>query len=231
MAKPYDRISPSSQRGVITGTAAIVALAWLVYVVDRRAWPRVALPIVVSALGALNVAITLWQPRLKRRTVRLMQRHVLNPMIRALLRLRLNPMGVMLLQTRGRRSGQHRLTPVGAGARHGEVWVVAEHGRRAAYVANLEADPRIRVMITRLGRRHWHHAIATIEPDDDVLARQHWIAGWNPLRWLNVALVRCLGAEMTSVRIVLLPATSGVAAEAAAAVGKPEPLRGGLTGS
>jgi hypothetical protein len=31
-------------------------------------------------------------------------------------------------------------------------WIVAEHGRRANYVRNIEANPRVRV---RVGRR-WH---------------------------------------------------------------------------
>lgn len=170
---------------------------------DRDAWPGIVLPIAFTVVGVLNVVVTLYRPQVKVAAVRLVQRHVINPAIRGLLHVRLNPMGVMLLQTRGRRSGLPRVTPVGTGLRDGRIWVVAEHGRRAGYVRNLEADPRVRVMLTRLGSRSWHDAVATVEPADDPLARQRWIAGWNPLRWLNVAIVRFLGAELVSVRIDL----------------------------
>ena len=206
MTEPYERITTRTRRGVLSGTVVIVALTWLVYSLDRQAWPGIALPAAVSVLGALNLGFTRWRPRAKVAAIRAVQRTLLNPAIRALLRLRFNPLGVMLVQTTGRRSGRARMTPVGAGIRDGQIWVVAEHGRRAAYVRNLEADPHVRVMLTRGGRQRWYDAVAMVDAADDVLARQRWIAGWNPLRWLNVAIVRCLGAEMVSVRLELVTA-------------------------
>jgi len=48
-----------------------------------------------------------------------------------------------ILETTGRRSGVPRRTPVGNGLDGDTFWIVAEHGRRAAYVRNLPAEPRV----------------------------------------------------------------------------------------
>ena len=58
--------------------------------------------------------------------------------------------GTAILETVGRRSGQPRRTPVTDGLDGDTFWIVAEHGRGAAYVRNIEANPRVRV---RIGRR------------------------------------------------------------------------------
>src|ERR687886_1520932 len=70
------------------------------------------------------------------------------------------PPGVAILETTGRRSGRPRHTPVGNGLAKGTntFWLVAEYGRRAQYVRNIEADPRVRV---RIGRR-WRTGTAHV---------------------------------------------------------------------
>lgn len=87
------------------------------------------------------------------------------------LRVGLAPGTYVLLETTGRRTGQLRVTPV-AGSLDGDTyWLVAEHGADAAYVKNLTAQPRVRVLV----RRQWRSGRATSLPNDDALARRKWI--------------------------------------------------------
>jgi F420H(2)-dependent quinone reductase len=65
------------------------------------------------------------------------QRFTINPLMRLLLRIGVNPLGVAILETRGRRSGQPRRTPVGNGRTGTTFWIIAEHGTHAGYVRNL----------------------------------------------------------------------------------------------
>ena len=53
--------------------------------------------------------------------------------------------GTALLETKGRRTGQPRVTPVTNGLDDDRFWIVTEHGLRANYVRNLLADPHVRV--------------------------------------------------------------------------------------
>jgi deazaflavin-dependent oxidoreductase (nitroreductase family) len=132
----------------------------------------------------------------KRRFVRALQVHVLNPPVRALAARGLAP-SVALLETTGRRSGEPRRTPVTNGLERGTdtFWLVAEHGRKAAYVRNIVADPRVRV---RIGRR-WRSGVAHVLDEDDPIARQR------TLPRLNSIAVRTLGSELVTVRIDLDP--------------------------
>jgi deazaflavin-dependent oxidoreductase (nitroreductase family) len=132
----------------------------------------------------------------KRRFVRALQVHVLNPPVRALAARGLAP-SVALLETTGRRSGELRRTPVTNGLQRGTdtFWLVAEHGRKAAYVRNIAADPHVRV---RIGRR-WRSGVAHVLDDDDPIARQR------TLPRLNSIAVRTLGSELVTVRIDLDP--------------------------
>ena len=100
-----------------------------------------------------------------------------------------------LLETTGRRSGEPRRNPVGNGLIGDTFWIVAEHGRRAQYVKNIMADPRVRVRVN--GR--WRSGTAHLIPDDDTRARQ------KTLRRFNAALVRTAGTELMTVRIDLDP--------------------------
>src|SRR4051812_23332499 len=73
------------------------------------------------------------------------------------------PRGWALLETTGRRSGVPRRVPVGDGLRGGSFWIVAEHGRHADYVRNIERDPRVRVKV----RGRWRAGRAHILPGED----------------------------------------------------------------
>src|ERR671929_419342 len=100
---------------------------------------------------------------LKRRWSRFASVRLLNPVMRRALEAGLVPRGWALLETTGRRSGQPRRVPVGDGLRGERFWIVAEHGRHADYVRNIEADPRVRVKV----RGRWRTGIAHVLPDED----------------------------------------------------------------
>src|SRR4051812_6283776 len=102
----------------------------------------------------------------KRRLSKLITVRIVNPLARFALEHARVP-GTALLETTGRRSGQPRRVAVGDGLRGEAFWIVAEHGRRADYVRNLEADPRVRVK----ARGRWRTGTAHILEDDDPLAR------------------------------------------------------------
>jgi deazaflavin-dependent oxidoreductase (nitroreductase family) len=139
----------------------------------------------------------------KLRLVRALQRHVFNPPIKLLFRLGVVPPGYALLETVGRRSGLPRQTPVGDGLIGDTFWIVAEHGLRAAYIRNLQADPRVRVQVRRGRRTVWRTGIAQVLPDDDPRERQRQLARTSLNRRLNAFVVRAAGTELATVRIDL----------------------------
>lgn len=121
---------------------------------------------------------------------------MLNPPIKALAARGLVPT-VALLETTGRRSGEPRRTPVSKGLDRATdtFWIVAEFGRKAAYVRNIEADPHVRI---RIGRR-WRSGTATVLNGDDPRARQHHMSK------LNGAAVRAMGTDLLTIRVDLDP--------------------------
>jgi deazaflavin-dependent oxidoreductase (nitroreductase family) len=129
----------------------------------------------------------------KRRISTFLSVRLFNPLVRAAARAGLPLFGIAILETRGRRTGQARRTPVGGAVAGDTVWVVAEHGRRAAYVLNLEADPRVRILL----RRRWRTGIARVVPEDDPVARLRMLPR------IHAASVRAMGSELLSVRIDL----------------------------
>ena len=131
----------------------------------------------------------------KRRLVTALQVKLLNPPIRALAARGLLP-GIALLETTGRKSGVPRRTPVSYGLERGTntFWVVAEMGRKAAYVRNIEADPRVRV---KVGRR-WYEGTAHVLPDDDPVERMRMLG-----RPGNDSMVRLMGTEHLTIRVDL----------------------------
>jgi len=131
----------------------------------------------------------------KRRWSRFASVKVLNPLMRRALETGLVP-GWALLETTGRRSGQPRRVPVGDGLRGAQFWIVAEHGRHANYVRNIEQNPRVRVKV----RRRWLAGTAHLLPDDDPRARLRMLR--RP--WNDIGL-RAMASEMLVVRVDLDP--------------------------
>ncbi|MBB3753347.1 deazaflavin-dependent oxidoreductase (nitroreductase family) [Mycolicibacterium sp. BK634] len=122
----------------------------------------------------------------RQRVVNLIQRHIANPVMRAV------PIQT-LLETTGRKSGQPRRTPIGGRLAGNEFWLVSEFGDRSQYVRNIEADPRVRVRV----RGRWHSGTATLLPDDDARARLA------VLPRMNSAAVRAMGDNLLTIRVDL----------------------------
>lgn len=142
---------------------------------------------------------------MKLRLVRFLQKYLANPVVRASLRLGAAPPGYALLETTGRKSGQPRRTPVGDGRVGDTFWIVTEHGRRAAYVRNVEADPRVRVLVREGLRMRWRTGTAHVLADDDPRERQRWLGRQRLGARLNAVAVRAMGTELLTVRIDLDP--------------------------
>jgi deazaflavin-dependent oxidoreductase (nitroreductase family) len=138
----------------------------------------------------------------KRRLVIAFEKYVQNPPIKAALRAGLPLPMFALLETTGRTSGGRRQTPVINGRHGAQFWIVAEHGRRAQYVRNLEADPHVRV---KSGGK-WYAGRAHLLDDDDPLARARWMAQTlGPLHKADSLAARLLGTQPLTIRIDLEP--------------------------
>ena len=133
----------------------------------------------------------------KRRVSTFLSAKLLNRLVNAAARAGLPTPSVVILETTGRRSGEPRRVPVGKALDGDTLWIVAEHGRRAGYVRNIEANPRVRV---RAGRR-WRTGTAHVLEDDDWRERQRLMSNR-----LNSAVVRAMGTEHVTVRVDLDPA-------------------------
>ena len=132
----------------------------------------------------------------KRRITTTLGKYLVNPIVKAAVAVRLAPPSYVILETTGRKSGQPRRTPVGTRLDGNTLWLVAEHGRRANYVRNIEANPRIRVKV----RGKWRSGTAHTLPDDNPQERLRKIG----LRF-NGAVVQIMGTELLPVRIDLDP--------------------------
>jgi deazaflavin-dependent oxidoreductase (nitroreductase family) len=131
----------------------------------------------------------------RRRASTFFSTRLFNPLVKSAANAGLAVPGIAILETTGRKSGQPRRTPVGRVIEGDTVWIVAEHGRRAAYVRNIEADPRVRI---KLGRR-WRTGTAHPAPDDDPRARLREMPA------THAATVRLMGTDLLAVRIDLDP--------------------------
>lgn len=138
------------------------------------------------------------QQRRRRRILRL-QKYVLNPPTRLAVHLGLVP-GHAVIETVGRTTGKRRRTVVGVHEDDGALWVVAEQGRHAGYVRNLEARPTIRVRY----RRRWRTATAHLLDDDDAVRR---VESWGRPR--HAQLVQSMGTSLLTVRLDLTNAGTG----------------------
>jgi len=130
--------------------------------------------------------------RAKARVVRAFQRRVLNPLVESLVRSG-TVGGWAILETRGRRTGAPRRTPVGNGLQGDTFWIVAEFGRGAGYVRNIAADPRVRVCV----RGMWRTGVAHVLDEDDPHERQR------SLPRLNALAVRLAGTDLLTIRVDL----------------------------
>lgn len=128
--------------------------------------------------------------RRKQRWTAVVQRYFANPISRRVARF---VPGQALVETTGRVSGQPRRAPVGGRLADGDFWLVSSHGRRAQYVRNIIADPRVRVQIGG----HWYSGTAYLLDDDDPHQRMAKLPS------VNSAVVRLLGTDLLTIRIDL----------------------------
>jgi deazaflavin-dependent oxidoreductase (nitroreductase family) len=132
----------------------------------------------------------------KRRVSTFLSARLFNPLVKAVSAAGVPLPAVVILETTGRKSGLPRRNPVGKAIEGGTLWIVAEHGRKASYVRNIEANPRVRV---KVGRR-WRTGTAHPLPDDDPRERQRRMPNK-----LNSAGVRAMGSDLLTVRVDLDP--------------------------
>ena len=130
----------------------------------------------------------------KRRVSTFLSAKVFNRLVLAATRAGLPTPGVVVLETIGRRSGEPRRVPVSRLLEGDTLWIVTEHGRKAAYVRNIEANPRVRV---RAGRR-WRTGTAQLGSGVDWRALQRRL----PSK-LSSAAVRLMGTEHLTIRVDL----------------------------
>jgi methyltransferase (TIGR00027 family)/deazaflavin-dependent oxidoreductase (nitroreductase family) len=144
-------------------------------------------------------------PIAKERVIRRVQKYFFNPPAKLLVSAGLLPT-TALLETKGRRTGKPRRTPVGNGLDGGRetFWIVAELGRGASWVRNIEANPRVRV---KVGRR-WRTGTAALLPDDDPLERQRMLSELGLGKRITAVAVRAWGTRLMTVRIDLDPAST-----------------------
>ena len=132
----------------------------------------------------------------KRRRIRWVQRYVVNPPAKLAVWCGLAP-GYVLVETTGKRSGKRRRNVVGMRVEGTTGWVIAEQGRHAGYVNNLEAHPDVRVRL----HRQWRPARAHIVDGDDPEARLETFG-----RKSHEAAVHKFGTALLTIRFDLQPA-------------------------
>ncbi|HEX8855828.1 MAG TPA: nitroreductase/quinone reductase family protein [Thermoleophilaceae bacterium] len=132
----------------------------------------------------------------KARVARTITNRLVNPFSRWMAERGLLP-GTAVLETIGRKSGLARRTPVGNGLRGDTFWIITEHGHRADYVKNIQANPRVRV---KAGHHRWRAGTAQILENDDYRERMRMLH-----RRANDSMVRLMGTEHLTIRVDLDP--------------------------
>ena len=123
---------------------------------------------------------------------------LIDRLMRAGLRAGIGRRSTALLETKGRRSGQPRITPVTNGLDGACFWIVTEHGTRSNYVRNLLADPHVRVNADGRWRSGVAHVVA-----EDPQARLDAIAETNPRAKANTNIVRRSATDLKVIRVDL----------------------------
>jgi len=134
----------------------------------------------------------------KRQRLLWVQRHLVNPPAKLAVWYGLVP-GFVLVETTGRRTGTPHHTVVGMHVEGDVGWVVAEFGRHAGYVKNLEAHADVRVRMHRL----WRPARARILDEDDPQIRLEAFH-----RRAHETAVRQFGTDLLTIEFQLEPASA-----------------------
>ena len=137
------------------------------------------------------------------RIIHPLQKHVVNPIVMLAHDLGIPPPGDALLETTGRRTGRPVRTPVCDGL-DGEVfWLIAQRGRQADWVQNIEANPGVRVKVRIGSRVVWRTGTAQILDEDDPRERQRLIGQGSLARRLCVGASAAMATDPLTVRVDL----------------------------
>jgi deazaflavin-dependent oxidoreductase (nitroreductase family) len=139
-----------------------------------------------------------------------LQNRLVNPLIRLAFRLGLPDPGDALLETASRHGAAPRLTPVCDGLDGDRFWLLSQHGRDAAWVRDIEADPRVRVRLSSRLPARWRAGTAHVLADDDPRARQRLLEAGHPWRRLCLRASAALATDPVTVRIDLDRPAPGV---------------------
>jgi deazaflavin-dependent oxidoreductase (nitroreductase family) len=134
---------------------------------------------------------------------------VINPLVRLAWDLGVPIPGDALLETMGRRTGLPRRTPVCDGLEGETFWLIAQRGREADWVRNIEGNSRVRVKVSG-SRTGWRTGTARILDGDDPQERQRVLGRANPARRLCLCTSRALNTSPLTVRIDLDPPESPI---------------------
>jgi deazaflavin-dependent oxidoreductase (nitroreductase family) len=107
-----------------------------------------------------------------------------------------------LLETTGRRTGLRRRTPVCDGLEGETFWLIAQRGRDADWVRNIEGDPRVRVKVSGV-HAGWRAGTAHILDDDDPRERQRILSQANLARRLCMSTSKALNTNPLTIRVDL----------------------------
>ena len=131
-----------------------------------------------------------------------LQQSVINPVVRLAWDLGIPIPGDALLETTGRRTGLRRRTPVCDGLEGERFWLIAQRGRSADWVQNIEANPRVRIKVSR-AHTSWRDGTAHILDDDDPRQRQRLIGQGNFPRRLCLSTSKALQTNPLTIRVDL----------------------------
>ena len=139
----------------------------------------------------------------KERVVYPLQKRVVNPIVMLAHNLGIPPPGDALLETTGRHTGRPQYTPVCDGLDGETFWLVAQRGRNADWVKNIQANPRVRVKVRIRSEVVWRTGTAHILDDDDPRERLRRIGESNLARRLCVSASAAMATDPLTVRIDL----------------------------
>ena len=131
-----------------------------------------------------------------------LQQRLVNPVVRLAWRLHLPIPGDALLETTARRTGRPRRTPVCDGREGETFWVIAQRGRGADWVRNIEADPRVRIRTSGPTAR-WLTGTAHVVEGEDPEERRRWLSRSGLARRLCLQTSARVGRGGLTIRIDL----------------------------
>jgi deazaflavin-dependent oxidoreductase (nitroreductase family) len=131
-----------------------------------------------------------------------LQQSVINPVVRRAWDLGLPIPGDALLETTGRRTRLPRRTPVCDGLEGHTFWLIAQRGRQADWVRNIEADPRVRVKVSQAHAR-WRSGTAHLLDDDDPRERQRVVGQASLARRLCMSTSKLQNTSPLTIRVDL----------------------------